>query len=57
LTDAGVESKATSIEVFVDVENGRITVVDNGQGITPDALSTIVSSSSFNILSSKNDFR
>jgi len=42
----GMDAKATSIEVFVDVDNGRITVIDNGEGMTPDTLSQILNSSS-----------
>jgi len=41
----GMDAKATSIEVFVDIDNGRITVIDNGQGMTPDTLTRILNSS------------
>ena len=40
----GMDAKGTSIEAFVDIENGRITVIDNGHGMTPDTLTQILNS-------------
>jgi len=48
----GMDAKATSIETFIDIANGRITVIDNGPGMTPDTLTQILNSagsSSFHI--------
>jgi len=42
--DVGIDCKATSIEAFVDVENGRMTIIDNGEGITPETLKNMSSS-------------
>ena len=44
ITDSGLEGKSESIEVFIDIDNGRITVIDDGKGITPDTLSGILNS-------------
>ena len=41
----GVDAKATSIEAFIDIDKGRITLIDNGQGISPDTLTHILHSS------------
>jgi hypothetical protein len=46
--EVGVDGKSTSIEAFVDVENGRMTIIDNGEGITPDTLEKILNSSGIN---------
>jgi DNA mismatch repair ATPase MutL len=40
----GMDAKATSIEAFIDIDNGRITVIDNGHGMTPDALTQMLNS-------------
>jgi DNA mismatch repair ATPase MutL len=40
----GMDAKATSIEAFIDIANGRITVIDNGHGMTPDTLTQILNS-------------
>ena len=47
-----------TIEAFVDIKNGRMTVIDDGSGITPEALSDILDSSSIPcILSLIGDFQ
>ena len=43
--NVGVDGKSISIEAFVDVENGRMTIIDNGEGITPETLEKILNSS------------
>jgi DNA mismatch repair ATPase MutL len=40
----GMDAKATSIETFIDIDNGRLTVIDNGHGMTPDTLTQILNS-------------
>ena len=40
----GMDAKATSIEAFIDIDNGRLTVIDNGHGMTPDTLTQILNS-------------
>ena len=47
VTLAGIDANSTSIEAFVDIDCGRITVIDNGQGMTPDTLNKILNSSGF----------
>lgn len=49
----GIDGKATSIEAFVDVENGRMTIIDNGEGITPETLKNVVSSSGITLFISR----
>jgi len=34
----GIQGKATSIDAFVDIDQGRLTIVDNGLGMSPDTL-------------------
>lgn len=34
----GVAGKAKSVDAFVDIDTGRITIVDDGEGILPDTL-------------------
>ena len=41
---AAVDGKASSIEAYIDIERGTITVIDNGQGITPESLTAILDS-------------
>jgi signal transduction histidine kinase len=40
--EIGIDGQATSIEAFIDIDQGRITVIDNGDGIAPDILSGIL---------------
>ena len=39
-----VDGKASSIEAYIDIESGTMTVIDNGQGITPESLTAILDS-------------
>lgn len=43
--DVGLDGKSTSIEAFVDVENGRMTIIDNGEGISPVIFEKVLNSS------------
>jgi DNA mismatch repair ATPase MutL len=45
LTKEGLDGNSTNIEAFIDIDHGRMTVVDNGEGITPDILNAILKSS------------
>jgi DNA mismatch repair ATPase MutL len=40
----GIDGNASSIEGYIDIDGGKITVIDNGQGITPESL-TVISNS------------
>lgn len=54
-----LDANSTSIEAFSDIENSRLTVIDNGNGITPDDLSSILKSirSPINFVSAHNSLR
>jgi len=41
---AAVDGKASSIEAYIDIESGMITVIDDGQGIIPESLTAILNS-------------
>jgi hypothetical protein len=47
--NVGIDGKSSSIEAFVDIDNGQMTIVDNGEGITPETLTNILNSSGINM--------
>jgi signal transduction histidine kinase len=44
--NVALEGKAEWIEAFADIDNGRLTVIDDGEGITPETLNEILNSPS-----------
>jgi HSP90 family molecular chaperone len=41
---AGIDGKASKIETYVDIDHGKMTIIDNGNGMTPETLTTLLSS-------------
>jgi hypothetical protein len=41
---AGIDGKASAIEAYVDIDHGKMTVIDNGNGMSPETFTALLNS-------------